>query len=279
MGRMSERYCIQTIFFLFLNNNKKDNKNLSSELPYKRGELISWETRKMQRAHYAVAMKIQSLARHCILIGFFSSKSRRLSKRTLRGRRRHDSAFPLSPCSQRDISRSLLLVTPTLLEQIPHPPCRGRSCRRWVLVPAASPPSPKLLNLQKCLLIDHAREGLVMCSSPQPNSCFKPEIPQSLLLLGKLLKQIPAPKGSSTGSVGPTGTSLGQLRCQEGSLACPGGLLPLSAHACTRALPQHKQGLSNSLAEHVTDSRCSFNSLRGIVKDSGKWTESGFASF
>lgn len=93
MGRMSERYCIQTIFFSFL--NKKDNKNLSSELPYKRGELISWETHKMQRAHYAFAMKIPSLARHCILIGFSSSKSRRVSKPTLPGRRRSDSALSL----------------------------------------------------------------------------------------------------------------------------------------------------------------------------------------
>lgn len=149
--------CSVLRLFPFLITIKKEDKNLSSELPYKRGELISWETYKMQRARCAFAKKIPSLARRCILIGFSSSKSRKLSKQTPQGRRRSDSDLwaPVAKESSPELCCSWL--QPQWSRSLTHPEEKEAADNEWWCLP-----SPQLLNLPKCLPTGHAREGLLL---------------------------------------------------------------------------------------------------------------------
>lgn len=172
-------------FFSFL------NKNLSSELPYKRGELISWEAHKMQRAHYALGIKISSLARYCILIGFPSNKSNKPSK----GGEGRTLLFLCRPCSWWDLCRSFLLVTPVPVEHLTHSaeeettPISAGAC--------SLPPLSWGTEPAEILLINKKRAGYVLLMST--HLLFQTCNILTLLLLGKLLKQTLLTKGMPWG--------------------------------------------------------------------------------
>lgn len=110
----------------------------------------------MQRVRCAFAMKIPSLARHCVLIGFSSSKSRKLSKQTPQGRRGSDSDLSLwAPVDKTPPNLCSSWLQPQWSRSLTHPEEKEAADDEWWCLP-----SHQLLNLPKCLPTGRAREGL-----------------------------------------------------------------------------------------------------------------------
>lgn len=95
-----------------------------------------------------------------------------------------------------------------------------------------------------------------MCSSHQPYSCFKHEISQPLLLLGKVLKVTLAPKESLVRLVGPKGTCAWAAALPERQLLLSGQSPAPQRPPMHTCFPAAQAGVSNSLAGGVTDPCC-----------------------